>query len=149
MGPSQVQVQSNPYTPMASYGPAMPDVSAGFTQSAPAFSPKPQASVPFPQPQSSPHVAQALAQLNGITQSFMVTCTTLTEFLKTQAEETKLRIDLMRRSERQREDEGDVREGMDKKEKANLATAVLSNPAVDDQVKQAAAEYLKRLFAAD
>lgn len=145
------QVQSHAFSSMPPYVPAVSDMSGGFPQSTPAFSPKPPSSGTYVQQQQhlSPQVGQALAQLTGIAQSLMTTCTTLTEFLKIQAEETKLRIDLLRRSERQREDDGDAREGMDKKEKATLATSVLSNPAVDDHVKQAAADYLKRLFASD
>jgi len=88
----------------------------------------------------------------------MKTCTTLSESLYAQAEEGKRRSELMqkaeererRREEKERQEissDGEKDGGMDKKEKALLATEVLANPAVDESVKQAAAEYLKKLFS--
>ncbi|KAJ3475507.1 hypothetical protein NLI96_g11791 [Meripilus lineatus] len=96
-----------------------------------------------------PQIIDALTQFTTLTQTLITTCSSLTDFLRIQAEESNQRLDLLRKSQQSRGGEGDSRESMDKKEKANLATTVLSNPAVDEQVRQAAAEYLKRLFASD
>ncbi|KAL4243731.1 hypothetical protein ABKN59_011453 [Abortiporus biennis] len=116
---------------------------------------------PPPPPQSSyiqldPQTAQLLAQLSSTTQSLQTTCTTLTESLRIHHEESKQLQNRIKELEKKLDEQsaaanhtGGGGAGMDKKDKATLATEVLGNSNVGEHVKQAAADYLKRLFAAE
>lgn len=86
----------------------------------------------FADPQTQ--MIQILAHLTSVTQSLLEACTALTETLRSQDGGG------VKRSSTSKED------GMDKKQKATLATEVLANSAVDEEVRRAAADYLKRLF---
>ncbi|KAF9223489.1 hypothetical protein BS17DRAFT_767339 [Gyrodon lividus] len=108
-----------------------------------------------PQPEQSP--------VNlSIPQSLMTTCLQL---LQAQAQHSKLKLDYLRRREEREEKESSARREMERirsereqadwehnkesitiKQRAQLATDLLSNPVVDGSVRQAAVEYLKKLF---
>lgn len=88
----------------------------------------------LPHPEEYPDVQsqtmQVLTHLTSVTQALLEACTTLTETLRSQGSGRTMNKE----------------DGMDKKQKAVLATEVLANTEVDEEVRRAAAEYLKRLF---
>ncbi|KAI0072960.1 hypothetical protein K474DRAFT_1667178 [Panus rudis PR-1116 ss-1] len=115
-----------------------------------AYKPSPYAPPLPPQP-PSPHMQQTLGHLTSLTQTLITSCNTLTELLRTQVEEGKAWKDLLKKAEEReaRRDQQSVTSGdllLDKKEKASLAAEVLAKQGVDEEVRQAAAAYLKRLF---
>jgi len=88
--------------------------------------------------------------------------------LQAQADDSKMRLEYMRRREEREEADSRMRMEMEKrrqereaadserlqqnakmKQKSELATELLSNPNVDPSVKAAAGDYLKKLFAND
>jgi hypothetical protein len=88
--------------------------------------------------------------------------------LQAQADDSKMRLEYMRRREEREEADSRLRVEMEKKrqereaadserlqqnakmkQKSELATEILSNPNVDPSVKAAAGDYLKKLFAND
>ena len=88
--------------------------------------------------------------------------------LQAQADDSKMRIEYLRRREEREEADSRMRMDMEKKrqereaadsermqqnakmkQKSELATEILSNPNVDPSVKAAAGDYLKKLFAND
>jgi len=88
--------------------------------------------------------------------------------LQAQADDSKMRLEYLRRREEREEAETRLRIEMEKKRqereaaeserlqqnakmkpKSELATELLSNPNVDSSVKAAASDYLKKLFAND
>jgi hypothetical protein len=88
--------------------------------------------------------------------------------LQAQADDSKMRLEYMRRREEREEADSRLRMEMEKKrqereaadserlqqnakmkQKSELATEILSNPNVDPSVKAAAGDYLKKLFAND
>lgn len=142
VNPSQLPLHT--MGPMSPYGQSTSEPSIPFPQSS-SVQTRPQTSGVQPSPNSQ--VMQSLAHLTNLAQSLVTTCSTLVEFFKAQAEESRVRLEEMRRVDRYREEDVDARESMDKKEKARLATSILADPAGDEQVKQAAADYLRRLFA--
>lgn len=106
---------------------------------------------------------QALAHLTQLTQTLLGTCTQLTELVRTQVEDGKVRTELLRRrEERERErgggsvdgdgvdgngnGEGKELEALGRTQKASLAMELLSNAGVGNEVKNVAADYLKKLF---
>lgn len=103
--------------------------------------------------------AQNLTHLTNMTQTLLGTCDTLVELLRSQAEDIRAQTELLRRREEREESLGRQPVGGGFLEQANArpdtvgssnkaaaATEVLANPRVTDDVKHAAAEYLKRLF---
>lgn len=113
--------------------------------------------------------AQTLSHLTNLVQTLLGTCNTLVELVKAQAEDIRTQTELLRRREEREElavrgvDRPNVTSGhtvqpepnpprvsvgdqMGRDNRATLATEVLANPRVSDEVKHAAAEYLKRLF---
>ncbi|KAI0087272.1 hypothetical protein BDY19DRAFT_242177 [Irpex rosettiformis] len=90
--------------------------------------------------------AQALTQLTNMTQTLLGTCTTLTELVRTQMEDTKAQTDLMRKRE-DRDASGSSASGSGSEtQRAALATDILANPRAPEEIKKLAADYLKRLF---
>jgi hypothetical protein len=88
--------------------------------------------------------------------------------LQAQVDDSKMRLEYLRRREEREEADSRVRIEMEKKRqerevadserlqqnakmkpKSELATELLSNPNVDSSVKAAASDYLKKLFAND
>ena len=88
--------------------------------------------------------------------------------LQAQADDSKMRLEYLRRREEREETDSRARMEMEKKrqereavdserlqqnakmkQKSELATELLSNPNVDPSVKAAAGDYLKKLFAND
>ncbi|KAH9031749.1 hypothetical protein EDB85DRAFT_1865508 [Lactarius pseudohatsudake] len=88
--------------------------------------------------------------------------------LQAQADDSKMRLEYLRRREEREEADSRMRMDMEKKrqereaadsermqqnakmkQKSELATEILSNPNVDPSVKAAAGDYLKKLFAND
>lgn len=83
-----------------------------------------------PQPQS-----QAAERLVCVAESLLEACNEMMQLLREQAEERRARPAMPAREN-----------GFNRKEKAALATDMLANPDVGDEVRRAAADYLKRLF---
>ncbi|PCH42284.1 hypothetical protein WOLCODRAFT_89730 [Wolfiporia cocos MD-104 SS10] len=79
---------------------------------------------------------QALDRLTAVTQSLVQECAALTQLLRAEQAERRARS----------EHAGPREDGMNRKEKAALATEMLGNGDVGDEVRKAAADYLKRLF---
>lgn len=104
--------------------------------------------------------AQTLAHLTNLTQTLLDTCSTLADLMRTQVEHGRAQIEMMRRREEREESlfrpnaresaassiNGENQDVLSKNSKATLATGVLSNPNVSEEVRQAATEYLKKIF---
>lgn len=88
--------------------------------------------------------AQALTQLTNMTQTLLGTCTTLTELVRSQMEDSKIQTDLMRK--RDERDASGTSGALNEGQRATLATDVLTNPRAPEEIKKLAADYLKRLF---
>lgn len=90
------------------------------------------------------------------------------QLLQAQVQHSKVKLDYLRRREEREEQESQARREMERtrldreqaewehnkeslkmKQRAQLATEILSNPVVDVSVRQAAVDYLKKLFVAD
>ncbi|THH21298.1 hypothetical protein EW146_g223 [Bondarzewia mesenterica] len=108
-------------------------------------------------------VDQNMASIATMAQTMMSACMRL---LQAQAEDSKIRLEYLRRREEREEEESRMRAEIEKrrqereaaeweriqqnskvKQRSELATELLSNPNVDGSVKQAAGDYLKKLFA--
>ncbi|TFK46132.1 hypothetical protein OE88DRAFT_1638768 [Heliocybe sulcata] len=135
-----------------------------------ASNPNPQYLVPQMVPPTNAPVSNRsstseLVQLTALTQHIM---TTYVHLLQTQAEDAKLKLEYLKRKEARDEEESRQRRETEQrkqereaaewehsrhaekvKQRTALATDLLSNPTVDASVKQAAADYLKRLFMTD
>ena len=114
-------------------------------------------------------VANTADQLPPNTGAMMQTLVTACmRFLQAQADDSKMRLEYLRRREEREEADSRIRLEMEKKRqereaadserlqqnakmkpKSELATELLSNPNVDSSVKAAASDYLKKLFAND
>lgn len=136
--------------PTAAYGPhpSDPNGHAYYAAYKPPYVPQ-----PMPQPPQAPtQPQQSLQHLESLTQTLITSCNTLTELLRAQVDDGKALRELLRRMEereaRREESAHAVMgvEGMGGKEKAAFAKEMLSTPDVSEEVKQAAATYLKRLF---
>ena|SRR6266850_2731500 len=110
--------------------------------------------------------ADQLPQNSGaMAQTLVTACMRL---LQAQADDSKMRLEYLRRREEREEADSRMRMEMEKKrqereaadserlqqnakmkQKSELATELLSNPNVDPSVKAAAGDYLKKLFAND
>ena len=85
--------------------------------------------------------------------------------VQVQSEDSRAKLDLMKRREEREDEDSRLKRDMDKrreerevaewestkerekiKQKADLATQLLSNPNLEPSVKQAAGDYLKQLF---
>ncbi|CAL1716417.1 unnamed protein product [Somion occarium] len=128
----------------------------GHAQYYAAYKPSPY---PPPLPQPSPSQMQAtqqsLSHLASLTQTLITSCNTLTELLRAQVEDGKALRELLRRQEERelrREESAKAggslpgTEGLQGKEKAAFAKEMLSSPGCSEELKQVAADYLKRIF---
>lgn len=98
-----------------------------------------------------------------VPQSMLAACLQL---LQSQAQHSKLKLEYLRRREEREEKESAARREMERlrlerekaewehnkesakmKQRAQLATELLNNPVVDGSVRQAAVDYLKKLFS--
>ena len=86
--------------------------------------------------------AQALTHLTNMTQTLLGTCTTLTELVRTQLEDSKVQTELMRK----REERDQAGNSGSERQRAASASDLLSNPRTPEDIKTLAADYLKRLF---
>lgn len=128
--------------------------------------PPPTASAEYQAQQQQLHfqiqTVQSLTHLTSMTQTLLGTCNTLVELVRAQAEDIRVQTELLRRREEREEtisrqpvdggSAGQVNARVENSDqlripnRATAATEVLSNPQLTDDVKHAAAEYLKRLF---
>ncbi|KAF8842052.1 hypothetical protein BDN67DRAFT_979817 [Paxillus ammoniavirescens] len=112
----------------------------------------------------SPQPEQSLVNFS-VPQNLMAACLQL---LQAQAQHSKLKVEYLRRREEREEKESSARREVERvrsereqaewehnkesvtiKQRAQLATDLLGNPVVDGSVRQAAVDYLKKLFATD
>ncbi|KIJ66686.1 hypothetical protein HYDPIDRAFT_85048 [Hydnomerulius pinastri MD-312] len=112
----------------------------------------------------SPQPDQSLVNF-AVPQNMMAACLQL---LQAQSQHSKLKLDYLRRREEREEKESSARQEIERlrlereqaewehnkesikvKQRAQLATELLGNPVVDGSVRQAAVDYLKKLFATD
>jgi hypothetical protein len=110
-------------------------------------------------------VDQLPSNTGAMVQTLVTACMRL---LQAQADDSKMRLEYLRRREEREEADSRLRMEMEKKRhereaaeserlqqnakmkpKSELATELLSNPNVDSSVKAAASDYLKKLFAND
>lgn len=106
---------------------------------------------------------QTVAHLSALTQNLIAT---YAHMVQTQSEDSRLKLEYMKRREEREEEDSRLKREADKrreereaaewestkerekiKQKADLATQLLSNSDLEASVKQAAGEYLKQLFA--
>lgn len=113
---------------------------------------------------SSPmtNVDQAMAHLTGLTQTLIAS---YAHMVQSQSEDSRAKLEFMKRRDEREQEDSRLRREMDKrkeereiveleiarerekfKQKSELATGLLSNPNVDASVREAAAEFLKKLF---
>ena len=89
------------------------------------------------------------------------------QLLQAQAQQSKLKIDYLRRREEREEKESSMRQELERRrfereqtdrennkesgmrQRAQLAMELMGNPIVDTSVRQAAVDYLKKLLATD
>lgn len=100
----------------------------------------------------------------SVPQNLMTACLQL---LQAQAQQSKLKIDYLRRREEREEKESSMRQELERRrfereqtdrennkesgmrQRAQLAMELMGNPIVDTSVRQAAVDYLKKLLATD
>ncbi|EIM91444.1 uncharacterized protein STEHIDRAFT_137143 [Stereum hirsutum FP-91666 SS1] len=106
---------------------------------------------------------QPIAAFTSVAQTLLTTCMRL---LQAQQEDSKVRLEYLRRREEREETESRIRMEMERRreereereheakmrgervrQKSEIATEILSNGAVEGSVRSAAGEYLKKLFA--
>lgn len=111
--------------------------------------------VPQSQAQFESQTLAALTHLTGVAQTLLGTCTTLTELVRAQVEDGRARTEVLRRKEEREQQSGAGNhvgdgtggdEALGRTQKASLAMELLSNPGVDEGVKNVAADYLKKIF---
>jgi len=103
-----------------------------------------------------------VAHLAGLTQSFIAT---YSHMVQSQSEDSRAKLEFMKRRDGREQEDSLLRREMEKrreereivelertrerekiKQKSDLATQLLSNPNVDAGVREAAADFLKKLF---
>ncbi|KAA1467546.1 hypothetical protein DENSPDRAFT_926695 [Dentipellis sp. KUC8613] len=164
--PQDETILSPPQTPGAG-----PSNQQHYDQAAHAYAMQPPhvPSAPMsaaPPPPAMPSAPEpGVANISAMAQSMVSACMRL---LQAQAEDSKARLEYLKRREEREEEEGRLRREIEKKkqereaadwersqqnmkvkQKSELATELLSNPGVEATVKQAAGDYLKKLFAND
>lgn len=107
-------------------------------------------------------VEQTVAHLTGLTQTLIAS---YAHMVQSQSEDSRTKLEFMKRRDEREQEDSRLRREMEKrkeereivdlemtrerenfKQKSQLATELLSNPNVDAGVKEAAAEFLKKLF---
>ena len=105
---------------------------------------------------------QTLTHLTGLTQSLIAS---YAHMVQSHSEDRRAKLELMKRKDEREQEDSRIRREMDKrreerevvelerarerekiKQRSDLATELLSNPNVDSGVKEAAADFLKKLF---
>ena len=107
-------------------------------------------------------IEQTVVHLTGLTQSLIAT---YAHMLQSQSEDSRAKLEFMKRRDEREQEDSRLRRDTDKrreerevlelerarerekiKQKSELATELLSKPNVDAGVKEAAADFLKKLF---
>ena len=107
-------------------------------------------------------IEQTVSHLTGLTQSLIAS---YAHMVQSQSEDSRARLEFMKRRDEREQEDSRIRREMDKrkeereivelertrerekiKQKSDLATDLLSNPNVDAGVREAAADFLKKLF---
>ena len=107
-------------------------------------------------------IDQTVAHLTGLTQSLIAT---YAHMVQSQSEDSRAKLEFMKRRDEREQEDSRIRREMDKrkeerevlelermrerekiKQKSDLATELLSKPNVDAGVREAAADFLKKLF---
>jgi len=107
-------------------------------------------------------IDHTVAHLSALTQNLIAT---YAHMVQAQSEDSRVKLDLMKRREEREDEDSRLKRDMDKrreerevaewestrerekiKQKADLATQLLSNQNLEPSVKQAAGDYLKQLF---
>jgi hypothetical protein len=107
-------------------------------------------------------IDQTVAHLTGLTQSLIAS---YAHMVQSQSEDSRAKLEFMKRRDEREQEDSRLRREMDKrreereiidlertrereniKQKSGIATELLSNPNVDAGVKEAAADFLKKLF---
>lgn len=117
--PSITQIQPS-QTAASRFAPQTPAQAQTLSQH-----PRPAASPSNASDNTQSQTLQVLANLTSVTERLVETCNALKETIGTQNSPDT---------------------GMDKRQKATLATEILANTTVDEEVRMAAVDYLKRLF---
>jgi hypothetical protein len=156
-------VQSSPMIPHGGYS----SHTSLHWNSSPPLSAEYQMQYHQQQLQFQVQTVQTLTHLSNLTQTLVGTCSTLVELARAQSEDIRLQTELLRRREEHEDalarggprprtesnetpeasaNRPELGEQMGMKNTAALATEILSSTQVADEVKHAAAEYLKRIF---
>ncbi|OBZ72143.1 hypothetical protein A0H81_07828 [Grifola frondosa] len=115
---------------------------------------------PRPPPDWQAQTAQALTQLTAVAQSLLGVCTALADMLRSQADENRARVEMMRRGAEGggggasgghgcRDTAGEGSRDKDTTmmmQKVSYATEVLKNPDMNEEVRRMATDFLKRFF---
>lgn len=122
-----------------------------YLNTAHMYSPPPSTCYGYSQPLPYTSAPQNLQiQFTQMVQSLANACTSLMDELRSQTERGKEMLDLLQRREEREAVLVSVLQNVDViadwKERAALANEVLANPHASDDVKQAAKDFLKRLF---
>jgi hypothetical protein len=113
-------------------------------------------------PACAPTTDQTVVHLTALTQNLIAT---YAHMVQSQTEDNRVKLEFKKRREIREEEDSRLRRELDKrreerevsqwestrereavKQKADLATQLLSNPDLDPTIKQAAGDYLKQLF---
>ncbi|TCD70214.1 hypothetical protein EIP91_004395 [Steccherinum ochraceum] len=156
----QSQSQQHQHSPHYHQPSGVPMYASGPVAAYPGYPPPPHAYPPahmYPPPPPT-HFDYSQAYTPGyamqhnpqmqhmiqLTQNLVGACTTLVEQLRAQAEDGKALLEAMKKREEQEKTGSASTAGTDR---AAFAAQVLGDPKVDEEVKQAAREYLKKLFS--
>ncbi|KAH9838396.1 uncharacterized protein C8Q71DRAFT_856352 [Rhodofomes roseus] len=150
-----VPLEASPLNPQGTNGPRPPDTNTASILAPPPLPPQPERER-RPQPltsrrsvpsfavshresvaeQTQAQTVQALERLTAVTQGLVEQITALSALIGAQAAQGGAVV-------------GRKEDGLNRKEKASLATEMLANPDVGEEVRRAAADYLKRLFMSE
>lgn len=108
------------------------------------------------------NIEQTVVHLTGLTQTLIAS---YAHMVQSQSEDSRTKLEFLKRREEREQEDSRLRREMEKrkedrdvvelemvrerekfKQKSQLATELLSNPNVDVGVKEAAADFLKKLF---
>jgi len=107
-------------------------------------------------------IEQTVVHLAGMTQTLIAS---YAHMVQSQSEDSRAKLEFLKRRDEREQEDSRLRREMDKrreereivelertrerekiKQKSDLATELLSNPTVDAGVREAAADFLKKLF---